>query len=278
MGSTPKSKDDALRTFYDANYGNFQTDLYTEIRLEAFGEDIGQNSWLTAKEQDMFLDWLNLSNGKTLLDVACGSGGPTLRMAAKTGCSVVGVDIHENAIATAKSLTSQRNLNGRAEFFAVNATEPLPFPDGKFDAITCIDAINHLANRPDAVAQWARLLKAAGRLLFTDTTVITGPVTNEEIAVRSSAGFYLFVPEGYDKEVIGQSGLRSLVCKDVTSNMAEIAERRRAAREKRSAAVREVEGDRAYEAQQNFLTMTSRLAGEGRVSRFVYVSEKLGKY
>ena len=25
---------------YDANYGNFETDLYAEIRREAFGEDI----------------------------------------------------------------------------------------------------------------------------------------------------------------------------------------------------------------------------------------------
>jgi hypothetical protein len=33
---------------YDANYGNFQSELYAEIRREAFGEDIGQNSWLTA--------------------------------------------------------------------------------------------------------------------------------------------------------------------------------------------------------------------------------------
>jgi hypothetical protein len=33
---------------YDANYGNFQTELYAQIRHEAFGEDIGQNSWLTS--------------------------------------------------------------------------------------------------------------------------------------------------------------------------------------------------------------------------------------
>jgi 2-polyprenyl-3-methyl-5-hydroxy-6-metoxy-1,4-benzoquinol methylase len=167
VGSTPNSKDDAPRTFYDANYGNFQTELYTEIRREAFAEDIGQNSWLTAKEQDTFLDWLDLSSGKTLLDVACGSGGPALRIAAKTGCSVVGVDLHEEAIATAKSLTTQRNLIERAQFFVMNATEPLPFPEGKFDAITCIDAINHIPNRPDTVAQWAHLLKPGGRLLFS---------------------------------------------------------------------------------------------------------------
>ena len=40
---------------YDANYRNFQTDLYEAIRREAFGEDIGQNSWLTADELDGFL-------------------------------------------------------------------------------------------------------------------------------------------------------------------------------------------------------------------------------
>jgi hypothetical protein len=59
---------------YNANYGNFQTELYAQIRREAFGEDIGQNSWLTSDEQDRFLEWLDLSPGKTLLDVACGAG------------------------------------------------------------------------------------------------------------------------------------------------------------------------------------------------------------
>ena len=60
-----------------------------------------------------------------------------------------------------------------------------------------------------------------------------------------------------------------------TANMAEVAEKRRAAREARSAAVRQIEGDGTYEAQQSFLAMTAHLAGEGRLSRFVYVSEKI---
>jgi 2-polyprenyl-3-methyl-5-hydroxy-6-metoxy-1,4-benzoquinol methylase len=270
-----KSKGDAAGTYYDANYVNFKTELYSEIRREAFGDDIGQNSWLTAEEQDLFLSWLGLCAGKTLLDVACGSGGPALRITANSSCSLVGIDIHEQAIATANSLASQRSLKERAEFYVVNATEQLPFPDGRFDAITCIDAINHLPNRPLVIAEWARLLKPGGHLLFTNPTTVTGPVTNEEIAVRSSAGFFLFVPEDYDKGVIAQSGLRLLVCRDVTANMAAVAEKRRAARESRGTAVRQIEGDRAYEAQQNFLSMTSRLAGEGRLSRFAYLSEKI---
>ena len=260
---------------YNANYGNFQTDLYSEIRREAFGEDIGQNSWLTSDEQDRFIRWLELSPGKTLLDVACGAGGPALRIAATTGCSVVGIDVHEQAIATATSLAAQRGIAGRAEFRVADASAPLPFSDASFDAITCIDAINHFHDRPGIIAEWIRLLKPGGRLLFTDPITVTGPLTNAEIAIRSSAGFYLLVPHGYDERVIAQCGLQLLVCEDVTANMARVAQARRAARASRRSALLEIEGGPVYDGQQEFLAIAARVAAEGRLSRFVYVSKKL---
>lgn len=268
----PKSRSSAGH--YDANYGNFATGLYAEIRHEAFGEDIGQNSWLTADEQDRFLQWLDLTSGKVSLDVACGAGGPALRIAAITGCSVVGIDVHDDAIAAAESLAAERKLSGRTQFRIGDATRPSPFPDSSFDAITCIDAINHFLERPRVIAEWARLLKPGGRLLFTDPVTVTGPLSNAEAAVRSSAGFYLFVPHGYDEAVLAQCGLHLLVCEDVTGNMAKMAEARHAARELRSVALRQIEGGPAYEHQQEFLTVTARLAREGRLSRFVYVSQK----
>jgi cyclopropane fatty-acyl-phospholipid synthase-like methyltransferase len=272
---TTKSKADEARIYYDTNYGNFDTELYSDIRREAFGEDIGQNSWLTSDEQDRFLEWLGLSPGKTLLDVACGAGGPALRIAATTGCSVVGIDVHEEAVTTASSLAEQRGLGERAKFRSADATGPLPFPDASFDAITCIDAINHFSDRPGVIAEWARLLRVGGRLLFTDPITLTGPLTNTEVSVRSSAGVYLFVPHGYDECVIAQCGLQLLICEDVTANMAKVAEARRAARASRTAALRAIEGDQAYYGQQEFLAVAARVAREARLSRFVYVSKKL---
>jgi 2-polyprenyl-3-methyl-5-hydroxy-6-metoxy-1,4-benzoquinol methylase len=274
MGQTSESKLSFSHDQYDANYRNFQTELYVQIRREAFGEDIGQNSWLTADEQDRFLSWLDLSPSKVLLDVACGAGGPALRIAANTGCSVVGIDVHEQAVSTACSLATQRGLSRRAEFRVVDAAQQLPFPEASFDAITCIDAINHLPNRSNVVAGWARLLKSGGLLLFTDPIIITGALTNAEIAVRSSAGLYLFVPPGYDDRIIAECGLHLLVSEDVTWNMAEVADRRQAARASRSSAVREVEGDQTYETQQEFLAISARIAKEGRLSRFLYVAKK----
>ncbi len=275
MDPTTKSKADEAGICYDTNYRKFDTELYSEIRREAFGEDIGQNSWLTADEQDRFLSWLDLSPVNTLLDVACGAGGPALRIATSTGCSVVGIDVHEQAVTTASSLATQRGLAERAEFRSIDATAPLPFSDSSFDAITCIDAINHFSDRPRVIAEWARLLKLGGRLLFTDPITLTGPLTNAEVAVRSSAGVYLFVPHGYDECVIAQCGLQLLVCEDVTANMAKVAEARHTARESRSDALREIEGDQAYDGQQEFLAVAARVAREGRLSRFVYVSKKL---
>jgi SAM-dependent methyltransferase len=261
---------------YDANYGNFQKDLYAEIRREAFGDDIGQNSWLTSDEQDRFLEWLDLAPGKILLDVACGAGGPALRIAAATGCSVVGVDTHDQAIATARSLASQGSSSKRAEFRAADAAGPLPFSDVTFDTITCIDAINHLPDRARVIADWARVLKPDGRLLFTDPVTVTGALTNTEIAVRSLGGLYLFVPHGYDERIIAQCGLQLLACEDVTANMAKVAEARRTARASRSTALREIEGESEYESQQEFLAVAARVAEEGRLSRFLYISKKPG--
>jgi ubiquinone/menaquinone biosynthesis C-methylase UbiE len=259
---------------YDASYSNFQTEPYEQIRREAFGEDIGQHSWLTAGEQDKFVGWLDLAPGKTLLDVACGAGGPALRIAALTGCSIVGIDVHEAAVSNARRLATARELSSRAAFQAADASGTLPFPDATFDSILCVDAINHLLDRPRVIADWARLLKPAGRILFTDPVVVTGPLTNSEVAARSSTSFYLFVPTGYDQQIIAASGLHLRVAENLTQNMADIAERRRTARAAHQEALCHVEGREAYDRQQEFLAVIARAAREGRLSRFAYVAEK----
>jgi hypothetical protein len=69
--------------------------------------------------------------------------------------------------------------------------------------------------------------------------------------------------------------LRLLIYEDVTANIGKCAEARRAARALRSAALREIEGAPEYARQQEFLAVAGRVAREGRLSRFVCVSQKL---
>ena len=235
--------------YYDANYGNFHSELYGEIRREAFGEDIGQSGWQTAAEQDQFLEALALTSGRKLLDVCCGSGGPALRIAEKTGCLVTGIDIHEHGIVAARAQVAARGTTEKSKFRVANAAEPLPFQEAEFDAITCIDAIIHLPDRPRVLSDWKRILKIGGRMLFTDSTVVTGPLTKEEIAVRSSIGYFQFVPPDYDRRVLEECGLKVLLCEDVTRNMADLAQRLYTARHSRAALLMKVEGESSYVGQ-----------------------------
>ena len=63
---------------YDSTYGNFKEQVLAEVRQETYGEDIGQNSWITTDEYDTFYSWLNLSAGDHVLEVASGSDGSDL--------------------------------------------------------------------------------------------------------------------------------------------------------------------------------------------------------
>jgi SAM-dependent methyltransferase len=262
---------------YGKQYGNFATRLYEQIRIATYGDEIGQNGWLTASEHDLFIDWLGAEGrgaGFRVLDVACGSGGPTLRIAEKAGCSVDGVDIHDQAIARAREAAAARGLASRARFHLADASGALPFDEGTFDAVICIDAINHLRDRVAILREWYRVLKPGGTLVFTDPIVVTGPLTDREIAVRASIGFFLFVPDGYDDAVLGEVGFRIEHRLDCTENMADMAARFRDARAERESSLLDVEGEPAYLGQQSFFDVTARLARERRLSRIAYVARK----
>src|SRR5688500_11348650 len=133
--------------FDDQTYGGFQLGARERVRRETYGEDLGQNSWLTAEEWRIFAAWLGVAEGPQVLDVACGSGGPALYLARAFGARVAGVDHNSEATATANRLAEQEALAGRSRFVTADASRPLPLDDGQFDAVVCIDAINHLPGR-----------------------------------------------------------------------------------------------------------------------------------
>jgi SAM-dependent methyltransferase len=259
---------------YGAHYRAFAAEVYGEVRRAAFGEDIGQNSWLTVDELDRFGRRLGLRPSTRLLDVGCGSGGPVLHLARRTGCQVVGVELSDGAVAEATRLAEVAGLEARSSFLEADASEPLPFEDGTFDALICIDAINHLPDRARILRDWARLLRSGGRLLFSDPVVITGIVDSEELAVRTSIGYFLFVPPGENDQLLAAAGMTVIDVEDTTDHLAEIASRRRDARAARAEALREVEGDASFDGRQRFFDVVARLAHDRRLSRVVYTAEK----
>jgi SAM-dependent methyltransferase len=261
--------------FYDATYGRFADELYASIRLEAFGEDIGQNSWLTADEQRMFCDWLGLDSASEVLEVASGSGGPALFMAATSRGRITGVDIHEDAVSAATAAASERGLAERARFMRADASERLPFGDESFDAVICVDAINHLYERADVLREWHRLVRPHGRILFTDPVTVTGLLRRDELIVRGCAmGEFVFTPPGVDERLIREAGFEVVRVEDLTESPARVASAWHAARERHAADLDRVEGPDGNAATQRFLWTVATLARERRLSRFAYLAQR----
>jgi SAM-dependent methyltransferase len=259
---------------YDSFYRGFDSDVYAEIRRLEFGEDIGQNNWQSPDELAGFAAQLRLRPGVRLLDVACGAGGPGLYLARTTGCELTGVDREQEALANARRIAREAQLATPVRFVQADASDTLPFGDGSFDAILCLDALNHLPGRAGVFADWARLLVSGGRLLVTDPVTITGLVASDELQLRSSIGYFDFAPPGEDERLLDAVGLDVLAVEDLTETVAAVARRRCGIRAERASALREIEGDEAFDRRQRFLDIVATMARERRISRFAYLAEK----
>jgi SAM-dependent methyltransferase len=265
--------DQPVDLFYNT-YANFNEQVLAAVRGETFGQDIGQNSWLTAEEFERFVGWLDVCAGSHLLDVASGSGGPALHVADRYGCRVTGVDVNAHGIATARRAAVAAGLTHLVKFKVADATNALPFVDRKFDGLVCIDAMNHFPDRVAALKEWRRVLKPGARAVFTDPVAVTGPVTSEELAQRSSIGLFVFVPRAVNEELIAQAGFRIVRQLDVTENAVAVSRRWREARQKFRVDLLRIEGQERFEGVQKFLATVQRLTSERRLSRIAYLVEK----
>jgi SAM-dependent methyltransferase len=260
--------------FFDKPYANFAEQVLVSIREETFGEDIGQNSWVTAQEYEEFMRFLALGRGAHALEVASGSGGPAVHLARRTGCWVTGIDANPNGVAIATQAATRAGLAERLRFQVTDATRPLPFGEQTFDALLCIDSMNHFPDRGRSLAEWHRVLKPGGRAVFTDPVLITGPVTNDELAQRSSIGLFVFVPRGHNEELIVKAGFKLVSQLDLTENAALVSRRWREARARFRDDLLRMEGEAQFEGVQKFLGAVHRLTAERRLSRIAYLVEK----
>ena len=269
----PNAPDGQPSDFCGTRYAPERQRLQDMVFREVYADYFGQTSWIATTTYDRFNGWLDLTPDGSALDIACGTGAPALRLARSAGCSVVGLDSSADAIARASALACEQGLSERVRFERHDAGLPLPFPDSMFDAVVCIDALLHLPDRPRILAEWARVLKLGGRLLFTDQ-VITGPLSNAEMAMRAPRAPVSLVPSGYNERLLGETGFALLRSDDMTADLVEIARRHCEARAAHADALRTDEGDTIFEEQNRFRAVSEQLARERRLSHFVFLARK----
>ena len=257
---------------YDSAYGNFEAATYRQVRIETYGQDFGQTSWVTTEESNAIPQLLGLRSDSFVLELGCGSGGYALYLGEKVGCRIIGLDINKPGVRNANQLALAKGLASRVRFEQCDASEKLPFDDNTFDAVFSNDVLCHLPGRSEVLVEIFRVLKPSGRMLFSDALVIGGMISNEEIATRSSIGFYVYSPPGENERLMERAKFRNIRVKDTTESAARIAKQWHHAREKRKEELVAAEGHTNFEGLQRFLSCVHALTSEKRLLRYLYIA------
>ncbi len=110
-----------------------------------------------------------IQSGDAALDVGCGTGTLTMKVARRVGKAgrVTGIDPGTEQIARARSKAARRNLPIE---FQIGVIEQLPFPDQTFDVVLSTLMMHHLPAplKRQGLAEIARVLKPGGHLVIAD--------------------------------------------------------------------------------------------------------------
>ncbi|MEM9854582.1 MAG: bifunctional 2-polyprenyl-6-hydroxyphenol methylase/3-demethylubiquinol 3-O-methyltransferase UbiG [Pseudomonadota bacterium] len=138
--------------------------IYDDVAASWWSDDIrwvrtlknmvpGRLGWF-----DKHFDW----PGKDVLDLGC-AGGFMAEAITLRGAQVTGIDPAAQAIEAAQARAAQMDQTIR---YDVGVGEALPYDDAAFDAVVCVDVLEHVADLDQVLAEVLRVLRPGGVFLY----------------------------------------------------------------------------------------------------------------
>jgi ubiquinone/menaquinone biosynthesis C-methylase UbiE len=143
-------------------------DRAIDWQFKAFYED-------EDKVRETMVDLLQVQAGMRVLEVGCGTGRDSFRLARRLGRGA----LHMQDLSPAMVRVCRQKMAGlqkdlgftcSLEYSASNASW-LPYPDGYFDALFHFGGFNHFGDLKHAAAELTRVVRKGGRVLFGDEAV-----------------------------------------------------------------------------------------------------------
>ena len=107
-----------------------------------------------------------LEAGGKVADVGCGHGAATILLAqAYPNAEVVGFDLHEESVETARKRAADAGVDGRVVFEVASATS---FPGEGYDLVCFFDALHDMGDSAAAALHARRALAADGAVLLVE--------------------------------------------------------------------------------------------------------------
>jgi len=133
-----------------------------------------------------------LQKNMRVMDLGCGKGATSIFLAKTYAVSVCAIDLWVPADELFKNIQSAACEN-KVLPFNLDATKDLPFPDGYFDVIFCMDAWHYFGAKPGFLAHISRYLKPGGSM------VVGNPCFDREFETAAPKVYEAFWPDEFSK-------------------------------------------------------------------------------
>ncbi len=105
---------------------------------------------------------------KTILDIGCGTGGPSIVLASEMSVArVIAIDVEAQLLERAAEYAGKAGVGQKIEFKLVDPGL-LPFEDDRFDVVFSKDALIHIADKAAIYREALRVLRPGGAFVASD--------------------------------------------------------------------------------------------------------------
>jgi phosphoethanolamine N-methyltransferase len=144
--------------------------------------------------------------GKRVLDIGCGIGGPAFVLAGTYGANVVGTDLEPHLIEIANERAQKLGLVEKTDFRVVEPG-PLTFPDESFDCVVSSGAFTQIADKLGMFKEVLRVLKPGGVFSCYDWMKTEGEYSDDMLYwFKIEELTYAMVTPEHHKEILTEAG------------------------------------------------------------------------
>jgi ubiquinone/menaquinone biosynthesis C-methylase UbiE len=169
---------------------------------------------------DLMASKVTVGMSDSFLDVGCGTGRASLRLAQAKGCSLTGINVSQQQVEAANQRAARAGLSERVRFRIADAMA-MPFSGDAFEGAWAFESLLHMPSLSRAVREIHRVIKPAGRLVISDVVVIRPMSADDEAYYRSTYPVAPMLKQGDYAATLQSAGFTVLEVLDLSDRVAQ---------------------------------------------------------